>query len=344
LLIWAFVPYIVDGSRLDGLDFDTLQSKRELAEAFRTLNLPWIWQPIVQTNVDQCIQQAAGAESIVLNLCDGIEDCGTPGPCVVRALEHAGICFTGADLQFYEVSTSKLATKKMLTAAGVATPPYESLGESADGVCARVGVPLLVKPDVSAGSGGVFLRSKVSRDVEVAALRLEMLSAPMPRFCDGRHVFAERFIDGPEFTVFVLGNARDPRSVRCLPPAERLFNASIPDGEKFLTYERYWGFYKEETPPPDGLLFYGYGACDPHLAQRLEELSRAAYVAVLGRGYARVDLRMERATGELFVLEVNANCAISEDDQSSTGCILKLAGMTLADLIREILQDAGAAL
>jgi D-alanine-D-alanine ligase len=46
---------------------------------------------------------------------------------------------------------------------------------------------------------------------------------------------------------------------------------------------------------------------------------------------------MDRATGELFVLEVNANCGLSEDDQTSTGCILKLADMTLADLLQEIL-------
>jgi D-alanine-D-alanine ligase len=49
---------------------------------------------------------------------------------------------------------------------------------------------------------------------------------------------------------------------------------------------------------------------------------------------------VDRATGEMFVLEVNANCGLSEDDQTSTGCILKLAGMTLADLLGSILEGA----
>jgi len=207
-------------------------------------------------------------------------------------------------------------------------------------VCARVGTPLLVKPDVSAASGGVFLRSKVSCDSDVAALRDELLRVPMPRFCDARRVLAERFVEGPEFTVFVMGNWRGPQSVRCLAPAERVFNASIPEGEKFLSYERYWGVYREESPPPDGRAFYGYEACDPRLAPLLEETAKSAYVAVRGRGYARVDLRMDRATDEVFVLEVNANCGLSEDDQTSTGCILKIAGMTLAELLRSILRDA----
>jgi D-alanine-D-alanine ligase len=49
---------------------------------------------------------------------------------------------------------------------------------------------------------------------------------------------------------------------------------------------------------------------------------------------------MDRGSGELFVLEVNANCGLSEDDQTSTGCILKLARMTLADLLGLIILDA----
>ena len=172
---------------------------------------------------------------------------------------------------------------------------------------------------------------------EFRNIRTFVTLSPMPRFRDSRLLFAERFIEGPEFTAFVMGNWRDPGSVRCLPPAERVFNASIPDGEKFLSYERYWGVYRDETPPPDGGPFYGYAACEARLAPMLMEISRGAYIAVHGMGYARVDLRMDRATGELFVLEVNANCGLSQDDQTSTGCILRLAGMSLADLLKEIL-------
>jgi len=346
LLIWAFVPYSVREGRLDGFDFDTLQSKRELADAFRSLNLAWIWQPITETNLEAVIEQVACEESVVLNLCDGIGNRGTPGPCVVRALERARIRFTGADSEFYEISTSKLAMKERMKSAGVPTPGWEALRDSSgiDGICARVGAPLLVKPDISAASGGVFLRSKVSRDDDVRALRDELTTATMPLYCDARTVFAERFIEGPEFTVFAIGNWRDPASVRCLPPVERVFNASIPEGEKFLSYERYWGLYREERPPPDGGPFYVYADCDAQVARRLEKISRDAYIAVRGRGYARVDLRMDRASGDLFVLEVNANCGLSEDDQTSTGCILKLAGMTLADLLGSSLKDAGVSL
>lgn len=340
--IWAFVPYSVREGLLEGFDFDTAQTKRELAHAFRELNLAWIWQPILETNVETVIAQMDREESVVLNLCDGIGDRGTPGLCAVRALERAGIPFTGAGSEFYRISTSKLIMKEMMTGAGVATPAYEAMpeGSSIEGICARVGTPLLVKPDISAASGGVFLRSKVWSDSDVRALREELVSATMPAFCDARCLFAERFIEGPEFTVLALGDWRDPGSVRCLPAAERVFNASIPDGEKFLSYERYWGLYREEAPPLDGRPFYGYAGCDARVARRVEDISRDAYLAVRGRGYARVDVRMDRESEELFVLEVNANCGLSEDDQTSTGCILKLAGMTLAELLHAILEGA----
>jgi D-alanine-D-alanine ligase len=346
LLIWAFIPYSIRDGRLDGYDFDTAQSKCELAQAFQALNLAWIWQPVVDANVDEIILQVTESrkreEIIVLNLCDGIEGTGTPGPGVLRALEQAGIPFTGANSEFYEISTSKLRMKEMLVTAGVPTPPFEALPRSGPlkGVCARIGAPVLVKPDVSAASAGVHQRSRVGRDEDVEARRDELLKAIVPWYCDPRMIFAEQFIQGPEFTVFVMGDWRNPSSVRCLPAAERVFNTSVPEEEKFLSYDRHWGFYCEESAPPDGLPFYGYGGCDPSIARGIEEMAGAAYVAVRGCGYARVDLRMDRATGELFVLEVNANCGLSEDDQTSIGSILKLAGMTLADLLRAILNSA----
>lgn len=346
LLIWAFVPYSIRNGRLDGFDFDTVQSKYELAYAFRVLNLAWIWQPVVNENLDAVVRQVAEArtreESIVLNLCDGIEGDGTPGLAVLRALEQAGIPFTGSKSEFYEISTSKLRMKKMFAAASVPTPAFEALPRSGpvEGICARVGTPLLIKPDVSAASGGIHLRSKVDRDEDVAARRDDLLNGDQPWFCDPRAALAERFIQGPEFTAFVMGDWRDPGSLRCLPPTERIFNATIPDTEKFLSYDRYWGFYRDEAPPPDGLPFYGYAACEPGIAETLRKIASAAYVAVRGSGYARVDFRMDAATGELFVLEVNANCGLSENGQSSIGWILRLAGITLADLLQPILHNA----
>ena len=134
--------------------------------------------------------------------------------------------------------------KELMIAAGVPTPAFEAIPLSGN-----VGRNLRARGHAFAGEAGYFggerrrvfaLESQPRMD-DIAALRDELSGAPMPPFCDSRLLFAERFIEGPEFTVFVMGNWRDPGSVRCLPPVERVFNASIPDGEKFLSYETVLG-------------------------------------------------------------------------------------------------------
>ena len=50
---------------------------------------------------------------------------------------------------------------------------------------------------------------------------------------------------------------------------------------------------------------------------------------------------MDEKTQRLFILEVNAQCGLSEDeDYTSIGAILKANNTSFTELITEILQDA----
>ena len=50
---------------------------------------------------------------------------------------------------------------------------------------------------------------------------------------------------------------------------------------------------------------------------------------------------MDSATDELYVLEVNAQCGISEDENyTSIGAILRFAGVSFASLVQAIMDDA----
>jgi hypothetical protein len=61
----------------------------------------------------------------------------------------------------------------------------------------------------------------------------------------------------------------------------------------------------------------------------------------IAAGYTRVDVRMDHTTGKLYVLEVNAQCGLSEDeDYTSIGAILRLSGCTFTALVAEIIYDA----
>ena len=83
--------------------------------------------------------------------------------------------------------------------------------------------------------------------------------------------------------------------------------------------------------------------CPPEADQPLvKEVAQAAYIAVDGTGYGRVDLRMDNKTGKLYVLEVNANCGFSESADSSMGSILISCKRSLSQLVSSCFDYAVA--
>jgi len=87
--------------------------------------------------------------------------------------------------------------------------------------------------------------------------------------------------------------------------------------------------------------FYEYASVDTHVAEAVKKLSWKSFAAVKGTGYTRIDIRKDSRNGKLYVLEVNAQCGISEDENfTSIGAILKRSGKTFSDLILEIINNA----
>jgi D-alanine-D-alanine ligase len=145
----------------------------------------------------------------------------------------------------------------------------------------------------------------------------------------------------PNTLSLISGSYDRPDEAKIYTPAERVFHASIPDQEKFLSFDRLWEIYEEETPMPDNGDFYKYALPDAARIDEIKKISWDAYVATKGYGYTRVDVRMDQNTGQLYVLEVNAQCGLSEDeDYTSIGAILRLSGCTFAALVAEIIDDA----
>jgi D-alanine-D-alanine ligase len=124
-------------------------------------------------------------------------------------------------------------------------------------------------------------------------------------------------------------------------PVERLFHASLPDIEKILSFDRLWEIYEDEPAMPNEDNFYEYALPESSLITAIKNLSWEAFVATKGTGYTRVDIRRDKNTGRLFVLEVNAQCGISEDeDYTSIGAILRLSNTTFVQLVTEIITHA----
>lgn len=324
--------------------YDFSASIAEFTRAFAQLKIDWLWQPVTLQNFKDAIDNAkenyADKKLLFFNICDGDEVNGIPGVSVIDYLDEKGLTYTGADKTFYQISTSKIVMKRAFEWAGVSTSPWFAIESKAfylNGQFHSLPTPLLIKPAVSAGSFGLGIRNVVHTEKELKSL--------VKNLYDGYHGWevaaggfvAESFIKGREFTCFLIGSGRD---VFVYPPVELRFNRSLPELERFLSFDRLWEFYEGEAPLQNGDDFYNFFPVDDSLVDAITLLSKQAYKAVGGTGYGRVDLRMDKATGKLYVLEVNAQCGLSEDEnQTSIGAILRFAGEDYATLLQRIIKN-----
>ena len=239
---------------------------------------------------------------VYLNLCEGYEPPGYTGMDVVRALEQLRLPFTGADSGFYSPTREEMqAVAEGIGVGFVRGVNVADVGE-AEALTEGLRYPLMVKHPNSFGSTGMTRKSRVENRKELK----QQVRRICNRFGSAR---VEEFIEGREFTAFVVDNPDDFSNPFVYPPAE----LTIPNGEGFLHSEVKWKEYVFLQRVEDGAL-----------ASRLMEMTRRLYLAMGGVGYARADVRMNGA-GELFMLEINPN----------NGILYKPEDLGPADIIME---------
>jgi D-alanine-D-alanine ligase len=343
--IWVLAPLVESDDPNIQFYYDFTQSIAEYSRVFEQLGLQWQWQPVTMQNYVAVLQQIAesanGLQPLVLNLCDGDEVNGAPGISVIHELNRLGLTYTGSDVFFYDITTSKIPMKTAFDRVGVPNGAWEVIPHNCNGVegiFERIGTPILIKPAVSGGSMGLAITNVVHTD--------EQLKHRVAELNDGYHgwqlttdgLIAEHFIAGREFTSFVVGSSEERLIV--YEPIERVFHHSLPETEQFLSFDRLWETYDDESPMPDNGYVYEYKPVPAEIVPAIKEMTKAAYLAVGGVGYGRLDFRMDKE-GRLFVLEVNAQCGLSEDeDYTSIGAILKVSQKTFTQLVTEVLHDA----
>ena len=352
LKVWVLAPSLSNPDPNLDYYYDFTQSIEEYQQVFTELNLPWKWQPVTIDNYKNIILeifsegQKGEVFPLVLNLCDGDEINGAPGISVIKELNKRNLIYTGADDFFYEITTSKIPMKVAFDKLKVATPNWEHIKEKnidANFLFNKLGTPVIVKPAVSGGSLGVGIKNVVEKEEELLQQIDKMFEGYRGWNLSAEGIIAESFIDGPEYTVMIVGSHTQPQFAKIYPPVERIFHASLPAKEKFLSFDRLWEIYEDETPMPANENFYEYAESKDDATIAMQKIAWDAYVAVGGTGYTRVDVRVDQHTGVPYVLEVNAQCGISEDENfTSIGAILKFANQSFAELIVHIINDAFA--
>ena len=350
LKVWVLSPYIE--SKEENIDYyyDFSQSIEEYTRVFLELGIEWIWQPVNLNNVEEIIFQIQSEKTagnflpIVLNLCDGDEVNGTPGISIIRKLEEQRIIYTGADEYFYTITTSKIPMKRAFDEHGVPNAKWVSVTNAqvnAAEIMDHLNGAVIVKPAVSGGSMGISTKNVVEKTEELKELLEDLFKGYKGWDLSIDGLIAEKYISGPEYTVFISGSYDQQDSANIYMPVERVFHHSLPAKERFLSFDRLWEIYETESSMPQQENFYEYGLPNSALIEPIKKLSWDAFVANRGVGYARIDIRMDGESGEFYVLETNAQCGLSEDENyTSIGAILRFSNKPFYELIEEIIIDA----
>ncbi|MDP9231109.1 MAG: hypothetical protein M3O67_10645, partial [Bacteroidota bacterium] len=265
LKIWVLVPYIKSDDPNIQYYYDFSQSLAEYSKVFEELGVDWKWQPVTMDNfrsvVDEISVSANGKAPLVFNLCDGDEINGTPGIFVVHYLEEKGLCYTGANAEFYGTTTSKVTMKQAFDEAGISTPAWEIIENTEQpvtGIFDRLGFPLILKPAIAGGSMGISVRNVVNTEKELEEQIQLMYRGYHGWELTSGGLIVEQFIKGPEFTSLIVGPSDRPHDCIHYQPVERVFHSTLPETEKFLSFDRLWQFYEKETAMPGNASFFEY--------------------------------------------------------------------------------------
>jgi D-alanine-D-alanine ligase len=227
---------------------------------------------------------------------------------VQGVLEWFGIPYTGSGVLASALAMDKVRTKRLWAAEGLPTAPYEVLGKDTNlkAVAKKLGVPLFVKP-ASEGSSVGMTKVKNAGDLE-EAYALAVNYDPV--------VIAERFIDGAELTVAIVGE-------RVLP----IIRIETP--REFYDYEAKYIANDTRYLIPCGVT--------EKKEKELQALSLRAFRALGCRGWGRVDLMLDKR-GKPFLLEVNTSPGMT--DHSLVPMAARAVGISYDELCVKVLELA----
>jgi len=261
---------------------------------------------------------------VIFNLFEGFDRDPDSEGMVARLLEKTGIAVTGAPSRALTDCINKVKTKSRLRSLGLPTADWHLYepGTSLQPPSAGLRFPCVVKPLATDASHGLTERSLVSSFHEMCE-QVELVHA---RYAQAALV--EEFLPGREFNILVMS------------PPLRLFSIaeirySLPAGKAHLcTYASKW----EEN---DEYYAATQVQCPAHLsaadARMIEGLAARTFAELVGRGYARIDMRADRS-GDINILEINPNPDIGPASGAKKEA--EASGMSYHDFICEIMAQA----
>ncbi len=253
-------------------------------------------------------------------------------------LDALCIPYTGCCSRSIAATVSKVATKQQLVRAGLPTPEWIDVDFGFR--IADFGLDVAFDNPQSAIRNPQYILKSVFEhasfdmdDTAVVGPAAPEKIAELVRnrtTLTGRPYFAERFVEGREFNISLLGQRPD-----VLPPAEIDFSAFPTAKPRIVGRGAKWddaSFEFHNTPRR-----FDFPMADAPLIRRLYDLSVECWQLFGLRGYARVDFRVDSA-GRPWILEINTNPCIAPS--SGFAAAVEQGGLSYDDAIQQIVEAA----
>lgn len=195
-------------------------------------------------------------------------------------LELADLPYVGAGVMASAIGMDKEMTKRVCRESSLPIVDYVMLTRGdmeASTIAARLPFPIFVKPANLGSSVGI------SKAHNLAELETALTLAAQY----DHKVICERGVEGREFECSVMGNEDPIASAPC----------EIIPSREFYDYEDKYLLDKARIEMPARLT--------PEQTAEMQRLAVGCYRAIACEGLGRVDFLMDRATGKMFVNEIN---------------------------------------
>jgi len=278
---------------------------------------------------------------ICFNICEG--HLGDSRESHIPALlEMLRIPYTGSQVLTLALALDKPMTKRVLSYHGLPTPAFQAFERIHEPLDPELAFPLFVKPSREGTGMGVSAESIVNNE--------QQLRTQLQRLFDryDQSVLVERFIDGREVTVGIVGNLSTPmarrvpddedaprikRGLTFLPPLE-VDMTRYPEEEagiytsKIKTVMAHEFHYLCPAPLPEELI------------SDLNWYAAATFRVTGCFDVARVDFRLDASdNNKPYILEINPLPGLNPG--YSDLCLeAKAAGWSYEELVNRILDEA----
>ena len=240
---------------------------------------------------------------------------------VVSYLELLGVPYTGCNPRGLMLARHKDLAKKVLTYHNISTPEFQIFPVSQGYRKPDIEFPLFVKSTTEEASFGIT-HASIVRTEKALKERVRFINEEV-----GTDAIAERYIEGRELYVGVLGNVK----MDLFPVWELVFRKISERTPRIATTKvKFDPEYRKK---------YGITSLRARLPEttitRVHKMSRQVYQILGLTGFARLDFRLEKS-GRIYFLEANPNPHVGEDEDFAQSALK--AGISYPELLDRILR------